>query len=129
VDSLINTGLNVISYFGHGSPAAFDYNLNPASFYKSAPKQPLFFALACEVSYIFGFTTAPTLSETWMKDKTAGSIAFIGASTTSYTNFHGPYLRNFYISLSQVNFGKPLGTHFRFAYNRVAAAHPIGSAY
>jgi len=53
VDSLISSGISMITFYGHATSGSFDYNLKDPSEYNSLPKLPLLSAFGCDISAIF----------------------------------------------------------------------------
>src|SRR5690606_34254336 len=42
IDSTINSGVNIITFYGHASSTGFDYNLNDPNVYHPNPRFPIF---------------------------------------------------------------------------------------
>lgn len=121
LDSLINGGLNMITYFGHASPTALGYNLPDPETYHANPKFPVFVALGCDVAQMFGAFTAKTLSERYTLAPTGGAIALLATDNYGYTGFLDNYLFNYYTSTGKTNFGGTVGRHSMDANNKAFA--------
>ncbi|MCC6185536.1 MAG: hypothetical protein IT256_00135, partial [Chitinophagaceae bacterium] len=50
VDSLINNGISMITYYGHGSAERLDYEIKAPSEYNTLPRIPIFSAFGCDIS-------------------------------------------------------------------------------
>lgn len=119
VDSIINAGSGLITFFGHASSSGFDYNINTPENYTNAPKLPVLTALGCDVAQIFELSTAKTISERYVNAPNGGSIAIIAADNLGFTNFHPSYLYALYNSFSRKDYQQTLGHQARVAYNTV----------
>ncbi|KAA5536273.1 hypothetical protein F0919_00990 [Taibaiella lutea] len=113
VDSLISNGVSFISFYGHGSTAGFDYNLNSPDVYHSSPKFPVFGAYACEVAYIFSNSSIKTISEQYITSVNGGAIAMIAADNTGFTGTLPNYMTGLYRSMAYKSYGKRMGMQYR----------------
>jgi hypothetical protein len=113
IDSLINSGVSFISFYGHGSTAGFDYNLNSPDVYNSSPKFPVFGAYACEVAYIFSSSSIKTISEQYIASVNGGAIAMIAADNTGFTGTLPNYMSGLYRSMAYKSYGKRMGMQYR----------------
>ncbi len=86
IDSLINTGVGLITFYGHGNTKGFDYYLNLPHKYTNAGRYPMIFALGCYNGSMH-FRT-PQMSEKFIFEPNAGAgayLAFVDAVTISAT--------------------------------------------
>jgi hypothetical protein len=118
VDSLINGGLNMITYFGHASPTTLGYNLPDPETYRSNPRFPVFIALGCDIAQMFGAFTTRTLSERYTLAETGGSIAMLATDNYGYTGFLDNYLYAYYRSTAYQDYGGTVGRHTLVANNK-----------
>lgn len=84
IDSLVNDGVALITFFGHGSTNGFDYYLNTPNNYKNTGKYPFVLALGCYNGTIYEQT--PLISEKFIFEASAGAsgyISFVDAVTIS----------------------------------------------
>lgn len=119
VDSLINGGLNMITYFGHASPTTLGYQLPDPETYRSNPRFPVFIALGCDIAQMFGAFTTKTLSERYTLAETGGSIAMLATDNYGYTGFLDNYLFAYYRSTSYQRYGGTVGQHTIDANNKM----------
>jgi hypothetical protein len=119
VDSLINSGLSFITYHGHASSSSFEFNLNSPDQYNSAPRQPHFLAMGCDVAQIFSLNANKTISERYVEAVTGGAMSMIASDNLQYSSFYNTWLPAFYRSVSKRNYGAPLGRHLRYAYDTI----------
>jgi len=113
IDGLMNSGVSYVSFYGHGSTAGFDYNLNSPDNYNSSPRFPVFGAYACEVAHIFAGSNLYTISEQYVKSANGGAIAMIASDNTGWTGTLPTYMENIYKSWAYRDYGKPLGMQYR----------------
>ncbi len=120
IDSMINEGLSIITYHGHGSATAMQLNtLNTPEKYTNAPKCSHFIGLGCDISQIYTLSPLKTISEKYLYSNTGGSVSIIASDNLQYANFHQVYLPKIYTSISKTNYGKTFGDHTTFAYNSI----------
>ncbi len=113
VDSLINNGLHVISFYGHASSSGFDFNLNNPNVYQSKPKFPVFYAFGCQVANVFNSTDLKTISEEYLNSVEGGSIIMLAGDNIGYTNILPTYMSSLYKNIAYKNYGKTLGKQYQ----------------
>jgi len=117
IDSLLRNGTNLISFYGHGSTNALDYNLPDPNTYTNVPHYPFFTALGCDVSQMFTLSSQKYLAERYLLTPNSGSIGFLASDNVSYTIFDDSYLISLYNSIAHTNYGSAVGNHYNFAHN------------
>jgi hypothetical protein len=123
VDSLINGGLNMITYLGHASSTTLYYNLPEPETFNSVPRLPVFLALGCDVAQMFTATSAKTYSEKYTLATTAGAIAMLATDNYGYTDFLHDYLLAYYSSVAYKNYGGTVGQHTMLTHNKLYDDH------
>jgi hypothetical protein len=113
VDSMISSGISLITYYGHGSSTSLDYNIKAPSEFKTLPKLPVFAAFGCDISAIFQTNTIRTITENYIAAPTSGAIATLASSNQGYTNIHSAYIPLMYYKMGQENYGQVLGAQIR----------------
>lgn len=113
VDSLMNHGLNILSFYGHASASGFDFNLNNPNVYHSKPRFPIFFAFGCEVGDIFTATNNRTISENYVNSVEGGSIIMLAGDNLGYTDILPIYMESLYKSICYKNYGQTLGMQYK----------------
>ncbi|RZK98569.1 MAG: hypothetical protein EOO62_26290, partial [Hymenobacter sp.] len=82
----LNTGLALITYFGHGSTTQFDINLgdinDPTTGYANAKKYPVMMYNGCSLGN--AFTNTSTFATDWIFAANKGSIGMMAESGLSY---------------------------------------------
>lgn len=129
LDSLINSGLSMISFHGHSSPNGFEFNLNNPEQFQNAPRIPHFMALGCDVAQIFSPSNNKTISEKYLLNPAGGSATMIASNNPQLSTFHASYLPIFYTSLAKRKYGQAIGVHHRFAYDSVRSVSSFLSDY
>jgi hypothetical protein len=118
IDSLVNSGLSLITFHGHATPNGFELNLNNPEQYNSIPRLPHFIGLGCDVAQVYNLNSnVRTISERFINAANGGSVSMIASNNLQFSDFHARYLPAFYSSLSKGNYGKTIGEHHRFVYD------------
>jgi hypothetical protein len=115
VDSLISSGLSLITFYGHATSGSFDYNLKEPSTYNSLPKLPILNAFGCDISAIFKVNINKTVTEEYVKAPNSGAIASIGSNNQGYTNMHSAFMPIWYSKISASNYGQSIASQLRAA--------------
>ncbi len=103
---LMNNGVSLLTYFGHGSNILLDYaNINDPYAFNNKGKYPMFLTNGCSVGNFFDFDTMrmsviSTFSEKYLFAPNIGAIGVIGNSHFGLTNYLDNYSTGFYNSLS-----------------------------
>ncbi len=124
LDSLINTGVSLINFFGHSSYNSFDFNLDHPENYENYGKYPMIISNGCLLGNLFYDGTG--LSDEFVFAPNAGAIAFLAAATFSISNSLDVYTNNFYQNLSAKSYNEPIGTVIKNAINDIVNNNPSG---
>ncbi len=103
----IKNGLSIITFFGHASVGAFDFNLDNVENYENRGKYPLLMSLGCYSGNIH--TSDGGISEKFVLEKDKGSIAFVAASGTAYIGVQNQFGKQFYSELGGKSYEKSIG--------------------
>ncbi|HET8573757.1 MAG TPA: C25 family cysteine peptidase [Edaphocola sp.] len=117
IDSLINNGVNVITFYGHASAAGFDYNLNDPNLYNANPRFPIFLAFGCDVAQIYSLTNDKTISEDYIHSENGGAIAMLAENNYGYTSILPQYMENLYLDFCQKDYGATFGKQYQLNIN------------
>ena len=123
VDSMINSGIGLLTFHGHASSGNFDFNLNTPEQYHNSPRLPIFTALGCDVSQIYELTTTRTISERYINAPNGGAIVMLAQDNLGYTNFHYTYIRPYYSAIAYTNYNSTFGTQYRVAYDSMLSIY------
>jgi len=107
VDSLINSGVSLITFFGHSSSGSFDYNIGDPATFNNEGKYFAVFGNGCNTAAIHGETF--TLGEQYIFADHKAAIAFIAASNFSLASNLHTFATIFYRELSAYAYNLPIG--------------------
>lgn len=125
VDSMLNSGVGLLTFHGHASSGNFDFNLNNPEQYHNSPRLPLFTALGCDVAQIYELTNQRTISERYVNAAGGGAIAMLAQDNLGYTNFHSIFIRPWYGSLAYYDYSGTVGSQYAHAYDSTLVAFSI----
>jgi hypothetical protein len=118
IDSLLQAGVSLMTFFGHSSINSFDYNIGVPEEFPTAGKYPIVFGNGCVTGEIHQSTVS--LSEDYIFAENAGSIGFIAASTLSFASGLNMLASEFYRQLSYVNYEEGIGECMRASIEELA---------
>lgn len=107
IDSLINNGVSLITFFGHSAASSFDYNIGDPTHFENTGKYFVVYSNGCNVGAVHGDDS--TLTEQYILAENRAAVAFIGSSTFSVAGSLYTYGRKFYEQLSAINYHNTLG--------------------
>lgn len=119
VDSLLRGGVSMFTFYGHGSPYAFDYTLPDPWTYSNGGRMGSFLALGCDLSQMFELGTQRSVTELYLLAPAAGVTNVVASSNTSFTGFDDYYMFAYYRSMAHHHYGSGIGTHVNFAYDSI----------
>lgn len=117
--NLINGGVSMMSFFGHGSASGFDISTDEVNTYSNEGRYPLVVASSCYSGDLFNKTF--TKSEEFVLTPKKGAIAYLGSSNYSTINVLEEINDTLYHYIANAGYGKPLG-HLVFS-----ALKPLGN--
>ncbi len=135
LNNLFAEGFSLMTYFGHSSASALDYNLDDPNQYNNPNKYPVFLLNGCNAGNFFTFDTGRleqlnTISERYVFANNRGAIALIASTHFGLVNGLGIYSDGFYRSVSSQSFNNNLGKNIndaiRYTYDRFGANSFIG---
>lgn len=104
LDSFINNGTSLITFFGHSSANSFDFNLDHPSNYDNDGKYPLVLALGCYGGTIS--TGGFGISEEFVFEPDAGASVFLASSGAAALPALDLFAKQFYTNMSGTDYGK-----------------------
>jgi hypothetical protein len=116
VSDMIANGVTLMTFFAHAYGGGFDITTDVPSNYQWHGKFPTVIGNSCYTGDLQLFDNSST-SETFVLAPNAGAVAFIANSDLGLAANLQQYTNDFYRSFCQVNYGKPIGEHLRFAVN------------
>jgi hypothetical protein len=108
IKTIINNGVKMLVFFGHGSTQGFDVNVDDPNVYSNINKFPFLFSNSC-YSGDFYTSKATSLSELWTFIPQKGSIGFLASSSISIAFALNAYSTKLYEEIGKTNYGKPIG--------------------
>ncbi|MCC9165710.1 C25 family cysteine peptidase [Pontibacter harenae] len=127
VSDEVNTGVSLITFFGHSSRGTTDLDIgtasDPINGYRNAGKYPVMLMNGCSAGDAF-IPNNNSFGEDWLKTPDKGAIAMIAHVESGYPNFLNLYSANFYtVAFQDENFyGKSIGVIQQETIRRVMGA-------
>jgi hypothetical protein len=143
IETKVNDGVGVLTYYGHGNPRVTDYFFgyvsdNTTRAYKSTKKYTAFFLYGCDVNNVFtgvnenvGTTASDRRAFTvdWLLTPDRGAITVVGNSWEGYEFVLTPYLRKEYAKLFVAEGARPsIGSLLKDVANETMDALPGNNA-
>ena len=112
--NLMNSGIGMLTYFGHSSATTLEFNLDNPANYNNAGKYPVFVVMGCNAGNFFNFNTArfttkETLSERYVLAPERGSVAFLASTHLGIVHYLDIYNTQFYTAVSRTMYGQTIG--------------------
>jgi len=107
LDSLINDGSSMLTFYGHSSPNSFDFNLDSPENYENLNRYPLILSLGCYSGQIH--QKAKNLGERFVFVEDGGAIAFLATVSLSGLPALDVFAERFYRKLAVENYGQGIG--------------------
>ena len=117
IDSLINNGVSLITFFGHSSTGSFDYNIGSPEDFNNEGKYFTLFGNGCNTAAIHGESL--TLGEQYIFAENRGAIAFVAASNFSLASSLHTYATWFYKELSSISYNSGIGDIIKAAADTI----------
>lgn len=111
IDSLLQAGVSLMTFFGHSSINTFDYNIGDPMEFPIEGKFPVLFSNGCVTGQMH--QTTVSLSELYVLGEDKGTVAFVAASTFSFaTGLHG-FARVLYRQITGASYNQPMAAAIR----------------
>ncbi|MCD6366906.1 MAG: hypothetical protein J7L46_05130, partial [Bacteroidales bacterium] len=118
ISNLINNGISIMTFFGHGSTSGFDQNIDyPSAFYNYS-KYPLIIAASCLAGDIH-LPAPQRLSEEWVMIQHRGAIGFLAPSSLEYIFPLSTVVSEFYRQIGYKNYHQSIGKQIQAAYHNI----------
>jgi len=118
---LINGGIRIMSFYGHGSATGFDISTDAVSTYQNEGRYPLVIANSCYSGDLFNKTF--TKSEEFVLTPRKGAIAYLGSSNYSTIDALNLINDTLYHYISDAGYGKTLGALARNAMRPLSSSN------
>ena len=112
--ALFESGMGMLTYFGHSAANALDYNLDSPEGYNNPGKYPLMLLLGCRAGNFYTFNPIrllqnETISEKFVLAPNRGAIATFAASSIGLVNYLDVQNTNTMTAMSVSKYGKTMG--------------------
>ena len=104
LDSLINNGVSLITFFGHSSANSFSFNLDYPENYENYQRYPMIVALGCYSGNMFASEWG--LSERFIFESDAGASVFLAPASSAGLSSLGLFANKFYENISVNHYGE-----------------------
>lgn len=98
ISDKVNSGVNLITLFGHSSPTQNDFNIGfvsaPELGYNNRAKYPMFLINGCNAGDFF--SPAIRYGEDWINTPLKGAVGFMANTSFGYSSLLRAYSQNFY---------------------------------
>ncbi len=98
ISEKVNSGVNLITLFGHSSPSQNDFNIGfvsaPELGYNNSGKYPMFLINGCNAGDFFSTTTR--YGEDWINTPGKGALGFMANTSFGYSTLLRAYSNTFY---------------------------------
>lgn len=108
IERLINEGVSIMTFFGHGTTNGFDQNIDEPSAFLNFGKYPLLIANSCYSGNIF-MPGPYSNSENWTLIANKGVIGYLAVTHEGIAQFLDIFTNTLYKNLSRDEYGKSIG--------------------
>ncbi len=106
--NLINTGVSMLTFYGHSSAGTFDYNLDNPANYENEGRYPVILSLGCYSGQIHA-DGPPGISQNFVLQESRGSIAFFASTGPGYITQLFEFGKAYYNEMSENSYGQGIG--------------------
>lgn len=115
VKMLINSGVSLMTFFGHGSSTGgFDQDIDVPTYYNNIGKYPLILSNSCYTGNIYG-TWQSSVSESWVLATNRGAIGLIAMVNEGIPYYLNQFASRFYRQIANQSYAEPIGKAMRMA--------------
>jgi hypothetical protein len=108
IKSIINNGVKMLVFFGHGSTQGFDVNIDNPNSYSNINKYPFLFSNSCYSGNFFT-TQTKSLSEDWIFIPQKGAVGFLASSSIGLSFALNTYSSKLFEEISFGSYGSSIG--------------------
>ena len=124
INMMINDGVSIMTFFGHGSSTTFDHEIEPPESYNNDGKYPFMIGNSCYVGAIH--STTNTLSDVWVKSQ-KGAIGFLSSMDQGNTNYLHIYTRELYRNIGSLQYNRPIGIQIKHTLKNILSSWNINT--
>jgi hypothetical protein len=119
---LINNGVSLMTFFGHGAGIGFDYSIDYPENYDNYEKYPFLLALSCLAGDLFN--EVPTSSEEFVLIENKGVIGYLASVTKADATWLEKYATQLYRNFGYINYGNTVGVCIQNTIDSVDRTYP-----
>lgn len=112
----IETGVSIMTFFGHASGTGFDQSIDDPQNYNNYDRYPLLIANSCYAGDIH--TIGISSSEAFTLIDGKGTIGYIASVSLGSPPFLDTYSKGLYLGISDTLYGRSIGECMRYATDR-----------
>lgn len=114
LNNLFKEGIGILTYFGHSSSNALEFNLDNPEAYENPGKYPVFIVMGCNAGSFYNYnvarlSTKETISEKYVLAEGRGAVAFMASTHLGIIHYLDIYNTRNYRAMGQTQYGKTLG--------------------
>jgi hypothetical protein len=123
VKQLIDSGVSLMTFFGHASGSSFDQSIDQPQAYNNVGKYPLVLANSCYSGNIHNpiGVGESRINEDYVLYPNGGAIAFIAQVGLGISQYLHNYSTNFFNEIGRFNYGKPLSHSMKKTVTNIQA--------
>lgn len=117
---LINGGVSLMTFFGHGSSGGgFDQDIDVPSYYSNEGKYPLILSNSCYTGNVFSVWQT-SVSEEWVLAPKKGAIGLIAMVNEGVPSYLDKFTSVFYRHIANSSYGEPIGKSMLIAQTQMS---------
>ncbi len=124
ITHLINNGVSLMTFFGHGSSTGFDQNIDDPSAYNNYGKYGLMLVNSCLAGDIHVSPTANTSSEDWVLINNKGVIGFLADVDLGIAYYLNLFSSEFYKNIAYKSYGNTIGECIKRTIKELKQTNP-----
>ncbi|MFN0276344.1 MAG: C25 family cysteine peptidase [Chitinophagales bacterium] len=124
LDSIVNAGVSLMTFFGHAAASTFDYNIGQPEDFDNFGKYFVVFSNGCNTAAIHGYDV--TLTEEFVLEEDKAAVGFIAASTFSVASSLYTYGQIFYNELADKSYLYGLGDMLKATNDSIDGTGDLG---
>jgi hypothetical protein len=120
--TIINNGVSIMTFFGHGAGIGFDMSTDYPSAYDNHEKYPFLLALSCLAGDLYN--AVPSSSEEFILIQDKGSIGYLASVAKGVQSNLNQYADTLYHHWGIYDYGQPVGLNIKKTIAALYSASP-----
>ncbi len=125
VRQIINSGVSLITFLGHGSPTGWDQSLDDPQNYNNSPRFPLILSNSCYTGDIHNGNQLSHSEVYVLAPNNHGCIGYIAEVSSGVADRLGNYMTEFYKNLAYKNYGQSYGACIKNTVRQLVIDLPV----